>query len=64
VRLAALNLEMISRVDLEGSGQDPGFLGFRVHLNSRVSHFLLNVTFLCKFRRIRVLGCTSELLSR
>jgi len=49
VRLAALDLREDSGVDLKGSGMDPGFLGFRVHLNSRVSHFLRNVTFLCKF---------------
>jgi len=28
VRLAALDLREISRVDLEGSGLDPGILGF------------------------------------
>jgi len=34
-------------VDLGGSGLDPGILGFLCffHLNSRVSYFLLNVTF-------------------
>jgi len=48
VRLAALDLMEISGVDLEGSGLDPWILGFpRVHLNSRVSHFLSNVTFFC-----------------
>jgi len=28
----------------------------RVHLNSPVSHFLYNVTFLCKLRRIHVMA--------
>jgi len=28
-------------VDLEGSGLDPGILGFRVHLNSRVLTFCI-----------------------
>jgi len=33
-------------VDLEGPGLDLGILGFPCfHLNSRVSYFLLNVTF-------------------
>jgi len=44
VRLAALS-EVISWVDLEGSKLDPGILRFPCfHLNSRVSHFLHNVT--------------------
>jgi len=46
VRLAALDLERDSEVDLDDSG---GILGFRVHLNSLFLTFLLNVTFLCKF---------------
>jgi len=51
-------------VDLEGPGLDHGILGFSVfHLNLHVSHFLLNVTFLCKFRRIRVLECALEFMS-
>jgi len=33
------------------------------HLNSRVLTFHLNVTFLCKFRRIRDLGCAQEFLN-
>jgi len=42
VRLAALNLRRISRVDMEDPGLDPripGILCF--HLNLRVSHFTL-----------------------
>jgi len=45
-------------VDLEGSGLDPGILGFSCfHLNSRVLTFCLKSPFLCKLRRIRVLRC-------
>jgi len=52
VRLAALNLREISRVDLEG----PGILGFSwFSLNSRVLTFCLNVSFMCKSRRIQSL---------
>jgi len=54
VRLAALDLRVISEVDLEVLSWILRFLGPVVHLNSRVSHFLLNVTFLRKFRRIDV----------
>jgi len=57
VRLAALNLEGISGWIWVVSGQNRGFRESRVHLNSRVSHFHLNVTFLRKFRRIRDLIC-------
>jgi len=50
VSLAALNLRVISGVDLEGSELDLGIPEIPCfHLNSRVSHFLHNVTFLCKF---------------
>jgi len=63
VRLAALDLREISGVDLEGPGMDPEILGFLCfHLNSRVLTFLLNVIFLCKFHRIRVLGCASRIM--
>jgi len=33
------------------------------HLNSRVSHFHLNVIFLCKLRRIHDLRCAWEFLN-
>jgi len=52
VRLAALDLREISGVDL-----NPCF-----HLNSHVSHFLPNVIFSCKLRRIHVLACASEFM--
>jgi len=55
VRLAALILEVDLRVYPGISGSGTVISGIlRFHLNSRVSHFLLNVTFLCKLRRIHV----------
>jgi len=64
VRLAALDLKEISWVDL-GSGLHPGILGFPCfHLEINVFlTFHLNVTSLCKLRRIRVLGCTVEFMT-
>jgi len=50
-------------VDLEVLGWILGFWDSMFHLNSRVSHFLLDVTFLRKLRRIRVLICASEFMS-
>jgi len=53
VRLAALILREISEVDLKEfwtGSWDSGISVF--HLNSRVLTFLLNVTFLCRLRRI------------
>jgi len=47
VRLAALNLEEDSVVDLEGSGLDPGILGFCVSPKFTCSHFLLMSPYLC-----------------
>jgi len=57
----SIGSEGISGVDLGGLGSESVIsenLGFR--LNSRVSHFHLNVTFLCKLRRIRDLGCAQD----
>jgi len=54
VSLAALDLRGDLKCGSGGLRLDPGILCF--HLNSRVLTFYLNVTFLCKLRRIRVLG--------
>jgi len=40
-----------------GSRAGSWYSGFRVHLNSRVLTFCLNVTLLRKFHRTRVLRC-------
>jgi len=64
VRLAALDLRRISGLDLEVLVVDLGILRFCV--SSKFTCFLtfcINVAFLCKFRRIRVLGCTSEFIT-
>jgi len=55
VRLAALDLREISGLDLEGSGWILGFRDSRVSPKFHVFlTFCLNVTFLCKLRRINV----------
>jgi len=62
VRLAALDLREISGVDLESPWLDPGILGILCfHLNSRGSHFLLNVTFLRKLRRLMSMPCNTSI---
>jgi len=56
VSLAALDLNRDLRVDLDGSGVDLVIPGFRVFTEFTCSHFLPNVTFPCKWRRIHVLA--------
>jgi len=65
VRLAALNLEGISGVDLGGLRIRNGdFRESQVHLNARVSHFRFKChLFLCKFGRIHDLRCAWEFLN-
>jgi len=61
VRLAALNLRGISGGGSGGIGAESviqRISGFSPKFTS--SHFSLNVTFLCKLRRIRVLRCALE----
>jgi len=57
VRLAALDLMVISEGGSGGFWLDPGIPGFPCfHLNSRVLTFLTKFIIPCKLRRIRVLG--------
>jgi len=56
VRLAALNLKGISEAGLGSQSHNGDFRNPYVSLKFICSHFLYNVTFLCKLRRIHVYG--------